>query len=71
MKYELGCCYEVTRCDGTKVVFCARGGSPVMVEVPPGSNKLENFDSLFTSYIEVKEVPCPNIASTGEAEPLP
>jgi hypothetical protein len=57
--YELGCCYEVTLEDGSKVVFRAIGGAPLKVEVPPGSKNLENFDSLFTTYREIKKVPCP------------
>ena len=57
--YELGCCYEVTLEDGSKVVFRVIGGVPQQVEVPPGSGKRENFDSLFTVYREIKKVPCP------------
>ncbi len=57
--YELGCCYEVTLADGSKVVFRVVGGAPLQVEVPPGSGKRVSFDSLFTTYLEIRKVPCP------------
>ena len=58
--YELGCCYKVTLEDGSKVVFRVIGGSPLQVEVPPGSGKRVSFDSLFAMYREIGKVPCPD-----------
>ena len=58
--YEIGCCYEVTLEDGSKVVFRVIGGSPLQVEVPPGSGSQVRFDSLFSMYREIRKVPCPD-----------
>lgn len=58
--YEIGCCYQVTLTDGSTITFRVIGGEPKQVETPPGSRNFQSFDSLFTTFRDVKKVPCPN-----------
>jgi hypothetical protein len=57
--FEIGCCYQVTLPDGQTITFRFMGGNPLQAEVPPGSQIFQNFESLFSVYIDVKKVPCP------------
>jgi len=58
--YEIGCCYEVTLTEGSAIVFRFIGGDPPQVECPLGSPKFQSFNSLFTTFYEVKKVTCLN-----------
>ena len=61
--YEIGCCYEVTLTDGRTITFRFIGGESPQVESPPGSRTLLNFDALFTTFRDVRKVPCPGDAA--------
>lgn len=61
--YEIGCCYEVTLTNGSTIAFRFLGGEQPQVESPPGSRKFQSFDSLFTTFRDIKKVPCPGDAA--------
>lgn len=62
--FELGFCYEVKLESGETIQFRMMGGEPIMVESPINAKPLVRFDSLFTGYLSVCRISCPNSANS-------